>query len=1123
MKKLILILLPFLSIFLLAEKPNFSNMPTSIDVAENEDDVLTAEASDPDGTEVRFSLVKTYKDSTLFKIGAVNGILKFKVANVPDYESPQDEDGNNIYLVKIRATDGNNEINTHVLRVTITDVDDVAPRISNHKTSESVLENHLFVKDYNATDPDSESLTWSLVPNFKQNDYFIINPSNGKLYFRNIPDYEDPYSGSNQLKARIRVSDGTNATQRNVTINVTNSPVRNISASVLPATHIILDGSTPQNLMYDHETDSAIGGYTGEPISYEMKSLNKDLSFGSYPYTLVAGFVGYWEDTVDTSGFTMSNDYDDYLVDTSSSDDPLFIRLQQPKKNPDCGESDFNGSQPLCALTLQIYRYDSTYGSYTLFRSIDNTLKNKTIKLPAMNRSYFIRVAASSEMTTNQGNSQYYLYAYRAGNTPGNVLNAYSMANNNSSDDSYSWYQADIDASSNEDWEFAENRILVYNKSKRVREFLAKKPDFSEISTLAEEVLLAKEGFSVIELSPNQISMFAEPANNIISIQDELSNFDSVNGEQPKSNLIKPDDTNLNSIENIVSVLSKLYIDNEFSLDYKVSTHAFEYDPDYIRYQKEYFDMVNAEQGLNNIGTGDSVSDVIVAVIDTGSPTKDSRAWNSSSWVDGEYDFVSNDFDATDPSATMEYPNNGSHGTHVATTIAAKNDGKNINGFGLKVLPLRALDENGSGYYSWICDAIAYAGQVENGSGEIAPRKADVINMSLGGGGSCPCQSVIDEVYENGVVIVASAGNVNRDANNYPASCDNVLSVSSIASTGQKAYYSNYGEKVDISAPGGDTTLDIDGDGDADGIWAFTKDNKLQLYQGTSMAAPIASAAIGNVIAKFNNASPQHIDNLIRKRLILQDKGDAGFDRVFGYGLVDFEKVSLNSKTPPRDLRTSASIPVNLINLSSNSSGVVKINKVGIGTNISVTGASSSHPGITVSATQAASNNNGFGNYTITIDESKFNENFGRFQESISFEVTDNLVVDVISRPIIFQIGNLSDARDPSDLARMYFLAEISSTVNENELDQNIYTEIFRVEGDSSFSLDLEQAHYNTIISTDSDNDFYLCDFGEICWSELNNITSSQSKQIVIDGNKELRISGQEGFVPNYRGVRRDK
>ena len=65
--------------------------------------------------------------------------------------------------------------------------------------------------------------------------------------------------------------------------------------------------------------------------------------------------------------------------------------------------------------------------------------------------------------------------------------------------------------------------------------------------------------------------------------------------------------------------------------------------------------MINAEQGLNNIGTGDRVADVVVAVIDTGSPSKGSRAWNSSEWVEGEYDF-SGDFDATDPSQQWNIP-----------------------------------------------------------------------------------------------------------------------------------------------------------------------------------------------------------------------------------------------------------------------------------------------------------------------------------------------------------------------------------------------------------------------------------------------------------------------------------
>ena len=246
MRKYFLLILPLISILASAEKPNFSNMPTSIDVQENEEYVLTVEASDPDGTSIAYSLVTSYRDSTLFTIGAVNGILEFK--NGKDYENPTDANSDNTYEVKIRATDGNNERNTTVLNVNITNYDDEAPVITNYQASQNVNENHLFVKDYSANDPDSDSLTWSLSPSFKQSSYFTINSSNGKLYFKDIPDWENPASGSNQLKVQIRVSDGTNRTQRNVTVNVKNAIERTVNVSIFPATHIILDGSTPQNL-----------------------------------------------------------------------------------------------------------------------------------------------------------------------------------------------------------------------------------------------------------------------------------------------------------------------------------------------------------------------------------------------------------------------------------------------------------------------------------------------------------------------------------------------------------------------------------------------------------------------------------------------------------------------------------------------------------------------------------------------------------------------------------------------------------------------------------------------------------------------------------------------------------
>ena len=1108
------------SLSLFSAPPSFIDIPSRVEIAENSDFIIAIQAEDPDGKSVKYSLRNTFRDSSQFFIGDVSGQLYF--VSSKDYENPTDADENNIYLLMVQATDSDNERSTAVIRVVITNYDDEFP-IIDAKQQHYVNENHLYVNQFQATDIDSDNLTWSLSSSFRQNAYFNINSSTGKLYFNSIPDFENPASGTNKNKVRISVSDGTNTTSKVIVVNVRDAKENQLSFSLMPTTHIVLDGSTPQNLMYDFESSSVIGNYSGEPISYETKRLNQDLSFGSYPYTLVAGFVGYWEDTVDTSGYTMSNAYDDYLIDTSDADDRLYIRLEQPQFNPDCGTNDFNDNQPLCSISLEIYKYDEDFDTFAIYRSIVNTWRNKTIKLPPGNNSYLIRVAASAEMTSNQGNSQYYLYAYRAGNTPGNVLNAFSMANNGASNSSYSWYQPDVDTLQDEKTEFAANRILVYKKNNRVRnQFVKKRSEYKEIQALADEVLLLKDGYSVVELDERSLEAFAKPSNKVISNQGAMINADSVNGDQPLSRYIRDIESPSNDIKNIVSALSKLYPDNEFSLDYKVYAHDFQYDPDYIRYQKEYFDMVNAEEGLNAIGTADAVRDVVIGVIDSGSPSKSSRAWNSSNWVDGEYDFVSSDFDATDPSATMEYPSNGSHGTHVATTIAAKNNSKNINGFGLKVLPLRALDENGSGYYSWICDAIAYAGQVENDTGQISPRKVDVINMSLGGGSSCPCQSVINDVFNAGVVIVASAGNGYIDENNYPASCDNVLSVSSLGSTGQKAYYSSFGEKVDISAPGGDRYLDIDGDGDWDGIWAFTKDNKLELYQGTSMAAPIASAAIGNVIAKFPGASPLHIDRLIKKRLILKDKGDPGFDRTYGYGMVDFEKISQNSRAPHREISTVAVVNTAILNLSTKSNGSIWITKSGPGNNINVTDYFSSHPGISISPSSNV-NNLGFGKYNVVIDSSKFNGNKGRFQESISFEVTDNYVTDVISRPVIFQIANLSDARDPADLARMYFLAEISSEINADELDQNIFSEIHRVEGNTDLTHSIESAYYNYIISTDSDNDYYLCDFGEICWSELININANTDKDVIIDGNKPISVSSVDSFSIKSEGVRRDK
>ncbi len=207
---------------------------------------------------------------------------------------------------------------------------------------------------------------------------------------------------------------------------------------------------------------------------------------------------------------------------------------------------------------------------------------------------------------------------------------------------------------------------------------------------------------------------------------------------------------------------------------------------------------------------------ITVAVIDTGvSRVPDLR---QTEFVEG-YDFVNDRTDASD--------DNG-HGTHVAGTIAQSTNNKyGVAGiaYHAKIMPLKVLANGGGGTVADIAEAIRFA----------ADHDADVINLSLGGGGeSQVMKDAIDYAYSKGVVIIAAAGNSNQNAASYPARYPKVISVSALDAAGQKAPYSNYGAGVDISAPGGSETGKIL----QETINPQTGESVFVGFQGTSMAAP---------------------------------------------------------------------------------------------------------------------------------------------------------------------------------------------------------------------------------------------------------------------------------------------
>lgn len=332
----------------------------------------------------------------------------------------------------------------------------------------------------------------------------------------------------------------------------------------------------------------------------------------------------------------------------------------------------------------------------------------------------------------------------------------------------------------------------------------------------------------------------------------------------------------------------------------RVLTHTLTPNDDRYPDQWAYF---RSRYGTNaagawhfSIGTG-----VKIAVIDTGiTPHSDLDAN-----IVGGYDFISSATTARDGDGRDANPNdegdwydvgdcandpNGSedsswHGSHVAGIAAAvtNNGFKGTSGMahGAKVVPVRVLGRCG-GSLSDIVDAVIWAsgGTVPNIAAN--PNPAQVINLSLGGPGSCSAnmQSAINTAVGNGAVVVVAAGNSAANVSGYtPARCNNVVAVAATTTSGTLASYSNYGDKIDVAAPG--TIMSTVNTGDeiqvAEGYAS---------YQGTSMAAPQVAGLAAMILAE-DSFTPQQVENLMKYN------GTAALDCAFdsvkscGWGLID--------------------------------------------------------------------------------------------------------------------------------------------------------------------------------------------------------------------------------------------
>ena len=246
---------------------------------------------------------------------------------------------------------------------------------------------------------------------------------------------------------------------------------------------------------------------------------------------------------------------------------------------------------------------------------------------------------------------------------------------------------------------------------------------------------------------------------------------------------------------------------------------------------------IDAEQAWS-IQTGNN--SVVIAISDTGIDFNHTdlqpNIWTNPNDAPNSQDDDSNGYVDDVAGWNFAYADNTpiddeGHGTFVAGVIGAVgNNAKGIAGvcWQCKLMPLKVLDNFGSGYTSDIAEGFAYAQNKE----------AKIINASHAGPGSTSLKNAVNNLQTNGVLLVAAADNDarNEDAwKDYPASYtnQNIICVSASDKNDHIAYFANYGPTtVDLFAPGDD-------------IWSTQRGNGYGLDSGTSFATPQVAAVAG--------------------------------------------------------------------------------------------------------------------------------------------------------------------------------------------------------------------------------------------------------------------------------------
>lgn len=530
---------------------------------------------------------------------------------------------------------------------------------------------------------------------------------------------------------------------------------------------------------------------------------------------------------------------------------------------------------------------------------------------------------------------------------------------------------------------------------------------------------------------------------------------------------------------------------------------AFPPNDEFYPRQRWHYEQINLPAAMDRLVNLPTQADrhPLVAVIDSGivsnhpdlAPQREGGRTFVSLNTQGDHDSDNPD-DPDLPGATGDP---AFHGSHVAGTIAARTfDGRGAAGVApmAKILPLRVFDPgnpNGANDFD-IIQAMRYAAGLPNRSNLLPDRKADVINLSLGGPRACQASYVdlIRQVRQAGVIVVAAAGNSAKNNSNMPApvatpaNCPGVVAVGALDAQRRQADYSQSGPELQVSAPGGDMSRSTTGNPAGDMVFStvaiFTPQGLRQpsysYMDGTSMASPHVAGVVALMKYAYPDLTPDKFDAWLKAGKLTDDLGPTGHDTATGYGLINARKavdVALaEARTPgPAPQGKIVATPFSLDFGTQLTSMALGLTSTATTAEV-VTGISSSRPQALSFAPVNVDAKTGLGSYTVKVDRAQLPPGTSFLTLTVQTS-RDTFTVQVT---VVKQEGSGAGPHS-GDYGPVYVIAV--DAVTEEAIAETVVT----AKG-GQYAWELQAPRGSTlylVAGGDLDQNQFICDAGEPC------------------------------------------